>query len=533
MNEMSREKLRGGYYTPSAVADWLTAWAAPLGTERIMEPSCGDGNFLVSCSRIAPNAEVTAIEFDPAEAAAASRRFSGKNVINSDFFSWFRSSSPKAIGYYDAVVGNPPFIRYQNFPDSHREAAFSVMRDEGMKPSRLTNAWLPFVVCATRALREGGRLAMVLPAELLQVSYAGQLRAYLTKKYASIHLVSFDKLIFPGILQEVVLVLAIRKDCDAAEITTSEFSDAGQLGDSATDGGTGTIALASSEKWTKYYLSSSQIELLRTCQEIPGVKPMRSLASVDVGIVTGRNQFFVLTKSAAAQLGIQSCTQPMVGRSAQIPGLRIDPSDWRSLHDQDSKVLLYNPGKIARSELDEHSLRYVEMGEGEGHHEGYKCRIRQPTWWSVPSVWNPDAFLLRQIYDGPRVVLNDAGVTCTDTIHRVKMTSDFSAADLASVFSNSLTWAFAEVRGRSYGGGVLELEPTEAESLPVPTAAANAPELDKLDWLQRTSGSTAVLEAVDESVLKALGLDVHDRRRLRSIWQQLSARRSRRKAVKV
>jgi hypothetical protein len=42
---------------------------------------------------------------------------------------------------------------------------------------------------------------------------------------------------------------------------------------------------------------------------------------------------------------------------------------------------------------------------------------------------------------------------------------------LAGIFFNSLTLAWAEVCGRSYGGGVLELEPREAEELPIPYSA--------------------------------------------------------------
>ena len=41
-------KLRGGYYTPLSVAQWLARWAIRSGTDRILEPSCGDGAFLAA-----------------------------------------------------------------------------------------------------------------------------------------------------------------------------------------------------------------------------------------------------------------------------------------------------------------------------------------------------------------------------------------------------------------------------------------------------------------------------------------------------
>lgn len=100
-------------------------------------------------------------------------------------------------------------------------------------------------------------------------------------------------------------------------------------------------------------------------------------------------------------------------------------------------------------------------------HRGYKCSIRTP-WWRTPSLWEPDLFLLRQIHRAPRLTVNAAAATSTDTVHRVRLAAGVDAGALAAVFHNSVTFAFTEIMGRSYGGGVLELEPREAERLPIP-----------------------------------------------------------------
>jgi adenine-specific DNA-methyltransferase len=93
---------------------------------------------------------------------------------------------------------------------------------------------------------------------------------------------------------------------------------------------------------------------------------------------------------------------------------------------------------------------------------------------------------------------------------------------------NSLTFAFSEIRGRSYGGGVLELEPTEAESLPYPHLdPALSP--DELDALARLHGPGRVLDEVDAHLLRSAGLSKSDLRALRGIWEKLLARRMSRK----
>ena len=44
--ELDPDKLRGGYYTSPELATWLSSWAIRSATDRVLEPSCGDGAFL-------------------------------------------------------------------------------------------------------------------------------------------------------------------------------------------------------------------------------------------------------------------------------------------------------------------------------------------------------------------------------------------------------------------------------------------------------------------------------------------------------
>ena len=172
---------------------------------------------------------------------------------------------------------------------------------------------------------------------------------------------------------------------------------------------------------------------------------------------------------------------------------------------------------------------YISSGEEKGLNKGYKCRIRN-RWYVVPSVWVPHAFMLRQVHHYPKIILNDADATCTDTIHRVKLRNGTSAKTVAAAFLNSLTFAFSEVIGRSYGGGVLELEPNEAEKIPLPLVGADALDLNELDSLLRVNDIDAVLDITDDVLLRrGMGLSVEETQMLRTIWQKLRDRRINRK----
>ena len=60
----SEQKLRGAYYTPSAIAEFILRWGTCNGsTADILEPSCGDSVFLRGMAKIGmPYRSVTAVE---------------------------------------------------------------------------------------------------------------------------------------------------------------------------------------------------------------------------------------------------------------------------------------------------------------------------------------------------------------------------------------------------------------------------------------------------------------------------------------
>jgi len=515
------QKLRGGYYTPPEIAEFVAKWAWTPGA-RVLEPSCGDGAIL----RFVPaDADTTGVEYFAAEAAAAGRAAPAADVVTADFFDW---ASASEAGSWDAVVGNPPFIRFQHWTEPTRTRAFDLMRSVSMKPTKLTNAWVPFVVASTLMLRDGGRLAMVLPAELLQVTYAAELRAFLIDNYKSLTVVTFRQLVFDGILQEVVLLLGT-KGRGPATVRIAERESASDLPSaSSLRRLPGAPALLhESEKWTKYFLPPEEIEALRKVRKgSEALGRLGALADVDVGVVTGRNQFFVLSPSNATELGLDSHVVPLVSKSAHVRGIRFKPSDLAGLTRADSQCRLLALKPTSEVAEDGPLSDYLTEGEAAEVHRGYKCSIRKK-WWSVPSVWTPDAFMLRQIHDHPRIIFNATRATSTDTVHRVRMLNGTAPAALAAASINSATFAFSEVMGRSYGGGVLELEPREAEALPLPDPGGlDEGDVYAVDHLLRAGELERALDYVDERLLiRDAGLDVDLVARLRSSWERLRDRR--------
>jgi adenine-specific DNA methylase len=512
------DKLRGGYYTPDIVAQFVADWVAEAGP-RLLEPAAGDGAILAPLAK--HGRVVSAVELLEEEAEKATRR-SGVEVVVGDFFRWF---DPWHHGTFDGAAGNPPYIRFGHWEEKFRAPAFALMQSQGLKPTRLTNAWVPFIVGSIMAVRHGGRVGLVLPAELLQVGYAAPVRSYLVDNCSAITVVSFKRLLFAGIQQEVVLLLAERGVGPAA-IRTIEVEDAFSLASVTPAGPAARAHLHESEKWTKYYLDAESIEMVRTVRSDGRLSPFGRWAEVDVGVVSGRNSFFCMTAEESAARHLDHVTVPLVSRSAHVPGLTFTPQDLSALDDSGARTRLLAIPPDTKINSDPNLASYLSEGELEGVPEGYKCRIRR-NWWQVPTPWIPDGFMLRQISTHPRIVANSAGATSTDTVHRFRVHSESAADVLAVAAYNSATFALSEIIGRSYGGGILELEPSEAEELPVPNPALVPDGLpDKVDALAREGRIEEALNLVDQLVLvDGAGFDPAELVAMRSIWTRLRDRR--------
>jgi len=134
----------------------------------------------------------------------------------------------------------------------------------------------------------------------------------------------------------------------------------------------------------------------------------------------------------------------------------------------------------------------------------YKCRVRNP-WWRVPGLVRAELLLPYMIGAEPHVAVNRCYALYPNSLHGLRLRNPALADRIALGLLTSLSLLSMELEGRSYGGGVLKLEPTEMQRVRLVLPTAGEAELhesfDDADRLMRQGDFCAAVAVADELVL--------------------------------
>lgn len=541
MRSPATRKQRGAFFTPPQMADFVVRWALRSPADSILEPSCGEAAFLLptvlrlremGATNRAIEANVRGAELhEPsvAEACRAVERETGVDLSGvvsvGDFFD-IRSADVKHV---DACVGNPPYIRYQSFSGEARRKGREAALAQGVAIDGLSSSWAPFTVHAASFLKPGGRLGLVLPAELLSVNYAAPVRRYLLERFGCVRVVLFEERVFPGVLEEVVLLLAEGTGpCDKFDVVQVrdldelEHLNESRWSQSPTEG-----------KWTGLLLPEETRKALRSIENTKYFTTLGAVATVSIGMVTGANQYFCLSEAErrAWNLSEKQVLKIMPPGSKHSRGILYDTAAWEHGRSAGSKTWLFCPSP----RLSDASKAYVSHGEALKLNDAYKCRVRKP-WYRVPLVGAPDLFMVYMANEGPRFLFNQAGCRNVNSVHGVYLRDPRTAIAMSVATLSTVSLLSAELSGRAYGGGLLKLEPREALQVAVPTqrllercAEPVVGMADEIQDMLKHGGFEDAVAKVDQLILaEELGLDANVLDGLRAGREHLYGRRRKR-----
>lgn len=459
------QKQAGAYYTPDIVVESLLRWALRNENDRLLDPSCGEGRFIVG------HRNSVGIEQDAAAAKNAVERAPWALVHEGDFFTW-ASNTPER---FDCAAGNPPFIRYQSFSGAVRDRALRLCADAGVQFSGLSSSWAPFLVATATLLRPGGRMAFVVPAEIGHAPYAAPLLEYLVAHFAVVQVVAVREKLFRELSEDCWLLYADGFGKRTEEIRFTALRAFKRM--VVPPESFMRVALAEwRTAWKRrlrpFLMEAEARELYREVLAHRETKRFGELATVGIGYVSGANDFFHLRPSEAQRLNIpDELLHPTVRNGRALPERRLTASTVLQWRRDDKQILLL---RIPRSiDVIAPVARYLDSEAGHVARTAYKCRVREP-WYSVPDVRVPDLFLSYMSGLEVSLVLNDAGCTCTNSVHSVRLRHWVNAEHLMQSWESSFAKLSCELEGHPLGGGMLKLEPREAAQIALPSLSAVA-----------------------------------------------------------
>jgi hypothetical protein len=292
-------------------------------------------------------------------------------------------------------------------------------------------------------------------------------------------------------------------------------------------------------RFAEAYLSRDERRALQQVKRHPQVRAIAALATVTNGYVTGDNDFFHRRRAAAAAAGYpETWLFPVARSSRSLRGLEFGLEDVASLEEQGTGHHLVIPQEDLFTVGDRRALaRFIEEGEDRGTPLRFKCRTRDP-WWEVPGLQRAEVLVGYMAGAYPRAALNRAGAYFTNSLHGLRLRDGASPRLLALGFYSSLSLLSLEIEGRSYGGGILKVEPRELDRVLVPWPEVPEIRVRKLglevDLLLREGRFEEASHAVDAELLRdGLGIAERTIEHLRTARRRLMGRRMSRRMTRA
>lgn len=173
----------GQFFTPLNAVDWLTNAVGLRRGEKLIDPACGAGGFLISAAKLDLGLELYGIEKDTYLADLARARLQVldyKHEIYCGNSLTLRQngsgSLANLLGQFDVVLANPPFGKNIRSLDGREQSEFDLGYRWKKSGGELvkSNELLPnvppqvfFVERIMSLLKDGGRAGIVVPESLL------------------------------------------------------------------------------------------------------------------------------------------------------------------------------------------------------------------------------------------------------------------------------------------------------------------------------------------------------------------------------
>lgn len=523
---MADKKELGAYYTPLEIAEFLVSEMNIKNGDSVLEPSVGDGSFLIPALKHTQH--ITALDIDSGAAKELGKK-TNIDILNMDFLDFVNNYH--ADKEYDIILSNPPYLSFKKLEKEQRDLLENILLSGDIKTTKQTNLWAGFVVASLSMLKAGGKFAFVLPAEFLYTVYGKEIQKYVIDNSSSLTIVGFQTVVFEDTQQDTILVYRQKKlsETDKLSLTCltldslSDFQDMKKNevlkvnGKQASNGeAIGWKVVSASKKFRDLYKDKFE----------EASEPITNLADIKIGLTTGANDVFVVNKDIVNEYNLSDYAKPLLRSAKDVTSTIYNKKLFKKLKDENKKVFLLD---FNSQELCDCAKKYIYDIEVLGLHKGYKLQNRT-TWYNIPKMKVPNIFMLRRIGEDARLISNDIKAMSTDNFHHMFLKEDHPNEELLVLSYTSIYRLSIELASRSYGGGALEILSGDFDQLRVPKINGNPDYKGILkeinNMIKNGEAIYNIVKHVDQKLLNFISLSEAEGNIIYDEWEKLCKNRN-------
>ena len=457
----AQRRPEGAFYTPPALVEPMVEWALEQDVDRVVDAGCGSGRFAAAVARRRPDLEIVAIDTDPTatlltRAALAVLRAERARVLQGSFLTIHPTEE---LTGRTAWIGNPPYVRHHDLDPEVKRWAAAAGAELGHPVSSLSGLHAYFFLATARLANPGDVGAFVTSAEWLDVGYGELIRQLLMDGLglASLHVLDPRAVPFADVMTTAAIA-CFRAGSRPQRVRLQAVANLEDL-----DGLAGGTELARAD----LELSSRWTALLRPQVETATGTPLGRIARVSRGVVTGANDYFLLTRAQALALGILEWCRPAITSAEEV----LDAGGI--VREGAERRLLFAPPPDVDREAHPALDRYLKRGERR-HGQTPAIRHRYVTshrrpWWHHGPLRVPPIVVSYMARRAPVFALNPDGLALVNIAHGLYPHAELDHDELGALVLhlNGLRESFRG-HGRTYHGGLEKFEPGEMEALLIP-----------------------------------------------------------------
>jgi adenine-specific DNA-methyltransferase len=469
-----RRNEMGQFATPSLLANDIAKVVSKLWSNdqiRFLEPALGTGAFYSALLHNFSHDKIVSaagIERDHQHASIARQLWSetGLLVTTADFMQ-LKHTGEDALP--NLILANPPYVRHHHLTSSEK-GQFQKMASQvsGGDVSGLSGLYTYFVLAAHKWLADGGLAAWLIPSEFMDVNYGQSLRRYFSRGVSLLRIHRFDPSdvqFADALVSSAVVIFCRRPPSNDHRVVVSY---GGSVSNPHFSENVPVSCMQVNSKWSRLFNGGS----LR-----PQVSEtnLSLLFTINRGIATGANSFFILSRRELAERGIhEQFVKPILPSARFLESDVIESDDAGFPLIREQLAVIDTDLPMERIKRDCIGLwRYLQEGERNEIHNAYLLTKRSP--WYRQEQRLPAPFLCtymgRKKSDGKtfRFFWNRSAAIAANTylllypvgpLRRAISDNPEIGRRVLSSLNNLEPACFAE-QGRVYGGGLFKMEPRE------------------------------------------------------------------------